>query len=44
MKADAGLADEEAAVYYGTKLSAASNAKAKKTFNFTPRRLQWLRP
>jgi hypothetical protein len=32
------------AVYYGTKLSGASNAKAKQTFNFTPRRLQWLHP
>lgn len=32
----------EDAVYYGTKLSGASNNKAKKTFNFKPRRLQWL--
>lgn len=32
----------EDAVYYGTKLSGASNDKAKKTFNFKPRRLQWL--
>jgi 2-alkyl-3-oxoalkanoate reductase len=32
----------EDAVYYGTKLSGTSNDKAKKTFNFTPRRLQWL--
>jgi nucleoside-diphosphate-sugar epimerase len=30
------------AVYYGTKLRGASNAKAKKTFHFTPRRLEWL--
>jgi nucleoside-diphosphate-sugar epimerase len=30
----------EDAVYYGTKLSGASNDKAKKTFNFKPRRLQ----
>ena len=32
----------EDAVYYGTKLRGASNAKAKKVLNFTPRRLQWL--
>ena len=32
----------EDAVYYGTKLSGASNDQAKKTFNFKPRRLQWL--
>ena len=31
------------AVYYGTKLRGASNGKAKKTFNFSPRRLQWLK-
>jgi hypothetical protein len=31
----------EDAVYYGTKLDGASNEKAKKTFGFTPRRLQW---
>jgi nucleoside-diphosphate-sugar epimerase len=30
------------AVYYGTKLRGASNAKAKKAFNFSPRRLEWL--
>ena len=32
------------AVYYGTKLSGASNEKAKSTFGFRPRRLQWLDP
>jgi nucleoside-diphosphate-sugar epimerase len=32
----------EDAVYYGTKLRGASNEKAKRTFGFTPRRLQWL--
>jgi hypothetical protein len=32
----------EDAVYYGTKLTGASNAKAKSTFVFRPRRLQWL--
>jgi 2-alkyl-3-oxoalkanoate reductase len=32
----------EEAVYYGTKLSGASNHKAKDTFEFRPRRLQWL--
>jgi nucleoside-diphosphate-sugar epimerase len=31
----------EDAVYYGTKLSGASNAKAKRTFGFKPRRLEW---
>lgn len=30
------------AVYYGTKLSGASNEKAKRAFGFRPRRLQWL--
>jgi len=29
-------------VYYGTKLRGASNQKAKKTFGFEPRRLEWL--
>jgi nucleoside-diphosphate-sugar epimerase len=29
-------------VYYGTKLRGASNQKAKKTFGFKPRRLEWL--
>jgi nucleoside-diphosphate-sugar epimerase len=32
----------EDAVYYGTKLRGASNQKAKKTFGFEPRRLEWL--
>jgi 2-alkyl-3-oxoalkanoate reductase len=32
----------EDAIYYGTKLRGASNAKAKKAFGFTPRRLEWL--
>jgi nucleoside-diphosphate-sugar epimerase len=36
-------ADEDA-VYYGTKLRGASNEKAKRTFNFNPRRLEWLSP
>jgi 2-alkyl-3-oxoalkanoate reductase len=35
------LAGEDA-VYYGTKLRGASNQKAKKTFGFEPRRLEWL--
>lgn len=34
----------EDAVYYGTKLRGATNAKAKKTLSFSPRRLQWLNP
>ena len=32
----------EDAVYYGTKLRGASNAKAKRVFEFRPRRLEWL--
>ena len=32
----------EDAVYYQTRLSGASNAKAKREFNFTPRKLEWL--
>ena len=32
----------EDAVYYGTKLEGASNEKAKRTFAFSPRRLEWL--
>lgn len=32
----------EDAVYYGTRLRGASNAKAKRTFGFSPRRLEWL--
>lgn len=32
----------EDAVYYGTKLRGASNAKAKKVLSFAPRRLEWL--
>src|SRR5262249_58478160 len=32
----------EDAVYYGTRLRGASNAKAKRVFVFRPRRLEWL--
>ena len=32
----------EDAVYYGTKLRGAANAKAKRLLGFAPRRLQWL--
>lgn len=32
----------EDAVYYQTRLSGASNAKAKRALNLTPRRLEWL--
>jgi nucleoside-diphosphate-sugar epimerase len=32
----------EDAVYYATKLSGASNAKAKRVFAWKPRRLEWL--
>jgi nucleoside-diphosphate-sugar epimerase len=34
----------EDAVYYATKISGASNAKAKRQLGFQPRRLQWLVP
>jgi nucleoside-diphosphate-sugar epimerase len=30
------------AVYYGTRLRGASNAKAKRILGFVPRRLEWL--
>jgi 2-alkyl-3-oxoalkanoate reductase len=33
----------EDAVYYGTKLRGASNAKAKQVLGFKPRRLEWMR-
>jgi nucleoside-diphosphate-sugar epimerase len=39
---EAREAGGEDAVYYGTKLRGSSNKKAKKTFDFRPRRLQWL--
>jgi hypothetical protein len=29
-------------VFYATKLVGASNAKAKRVFNFAPRPLEWL--
>jgi hypothetical protein len=32
----------EDVVYYATKLSGASNAKAKRILGWKPRRLQWL--
>ena len=32
----------EVAIYYQTKLRGASNKKARETFNFNPRRLEWL--
>ena len=38
----ARVAAGEDAVYYGTKLGGASNEKAKRTFAFSPRRLEWL--
>jgi nucleoside-diphosphate-sugar epimerase len=40
---DVDEAPSEDAVYYGTRLRGASNAKAKRTFPFSPRRLEWLR-
>jgi len=42
-EAQARAAAGEDAVYYGTKLSGASNAKAKRTFGFKPRRLEWMK-
>ena len=39
---EARAAAGEDAVYYGTRLRGASNAKAKKAFAFAPRRLEWL--
>jgi nucleoside-diphosphate-sugar epimerase len=39
---EARAAAGEDAVYYGTKLRGASNEKAKRTFGFKPRRLEWL--
>jgi nucleoside-diphosphate-sugar epimerase len=41
-EAHARAAAGEDAVYYGTKLRGASNAKARKALGFTPRRLEWL--
>ena len=42
-EAEALAAEGEDAVYYGTKLRGASNAKARRTLGFAPRRLEWLR-
>jgi len=39
---DARKASGDDAVFYGTKLVGASNAKAKRVFGFAPRRLEWL--
>ena len=39
---EARAAADEDAVYYGTRLRGASNAKAKRAFGFAPRRLEWL--
>lgn len=41
-EAEARATVGEEAVYYGTKLRAASNAKAKRAFGFRPRHLEWL--
>jgi len=40
-EAEARQAGGEDAVYYGTRLCGASNEKAKNTFAFQPRRLEW---
>jgi len=42
-EAEALAAAGEDAVYYGTKLRGASNAKARRTLSFAPRHLEWLR-
>src|SRR6516162_10814880 len=39
---EARAAAGEDAVYYGTRLRGASNAKARKVLGFAPRRLEWL--
>ena len=39
---EARAAAGEDALYYGTRLRGASNAKAKRAFGFAPRRLEWL--
>jgi 2-alkyl-3-oxoalkanoate reductase len=41
-EADAQAIAGEDAVYYATKLSGASNAKAKRVLGWRPRRLEWL--
>jgi nucleoside-diphosphate-sugar epimerase len=41
-EAEAAAAAGEDVVYYATKLSGASNAKAKKILGWKPRRLEWL--
>ena len=38
----ARVAAGEDAVYYATRLTGASNAKVKATFEFKPRRLEWM--
>jgi len=43
-EAEAAAAAGEDAVYYATKLSGASNAKAKRVLGWKPRRLEWLNP
>ncbi len=42
-EAQAQAATGDDAVYYATKLTGASNAKAKRTFGFKPRRLEWMK-
>jgi nucleoside-diphosphate-sugar epimerase len=41
-EAEARAAFGDDAVYYGTRLRGASNAKAKRLLGFAPRRLEWL--
>jgi nucleoside-diphosphate-sugar epimerase len=41
-EAEATAIAGEDAVYYATKLSGASNAKARRTLGWKPRRLEWL--
>lgn len=41
-EAEVRAAGGEEAVYYGTRLRGAANAKAKRSLGFRPRRLEWL--
>jgi nucleoside-diphosphate-sugar epimerase len=43
-EAEAAAIAGEDVVYYATKLSGASNAKAKRILQWKPRRLEWLKP
>lgn len=42
-EAEARAMARDDAVYYATRLTGASNAKAKRVLGWQPRRLEWLR-